>query len=364
MHSLTLKHRWRKLKKNLSSLKFSNQILKKPGSIPAFSFSGERKVERMIFLMIFNALICLMFKFDVTILGSSSAIPTTERNPTSQLVNHNEHLFLIDCGEGTQVTLRRMHIHFQKINHIFISHLHGDHFFGLIGLISSMHLLGRNKELHVYGPPELHEIIQLQLKVSMTELIFPLVFHPTQSETPEILFKSDCLQVKSFPMLHRIPTNGFIFEELTCCRRIRKEMIELLNIPVHMIAEIKNGTDFTDAKGRVHLNSELTLDPYPLRKYAFCSDTAYYENIIPVIKGADLIYHETTFLQNRAVNALEKFHSTTHEAATIALKAKAKQLIIGHYSARYDDLNPLIQEARSIFPATELALEGLKFSIG
>lgn len=305
-----------------------------------------------------------MFKFNVTILGSSSAIPTSERNPTSQLVNHNEHLFLLDCGEGTQVTLRRMHIHFQKINHIFISHLHGDHFFGLIGLISSMHLLGRSKPLHVYGPPELHAIIDLQLKVSLTELIYPFFFHSTQAISPEVLFEDSTLKVVSFPMLHRIPTTGFLFEEKPGERRIKKELIEEFEIPAHLLPRIKHGEGFTDAKGNYHTYEELTIPPYPARSYAFCSDTAYFEEILPVISNADLMYHETTFLHNRAVNAAEKFHSTAIEAATIALKANVKQLIIGHYSARYDDLQPLLEEARSIFPATELAIEGERFQIG
>lgn len=304
-----------------------------------------------------------MYKFSVTILGSSSAIPTSDRNPTSQLVNHNDHYFLIDCGEGTQVTLRRMHLHFQRISHIFISHLHGDHFFGLIGLISSMHLLGRTKPLHIYGPPELEEILNMQLRVSLTELLYPLLFHPTQANVPEVIFENGVLLVKSFPMLHRIPTTGFLFEEQPGEQRIRKEIMQELHIPVTDLPKIKQGGDYTDASGTLHKNKDLTLDPYPQRKYAYCSDTAYYEEIISVVRNSDLLYHETTFLQNRAVNAAEKFHSTTHEAATIALKAGVKRLIIGHYSARYDDLKPLLEEARTIFPETELALEGAKFII-
>jgi ribonuclease Z len=304
-----------------------------------------------------------MFKFNITILGSNSAIPTTERNPTSQLVNYNDHLFMVDCGEGTQVSLRRMHVHFQKINHIFISHLHGDHFFGLIGLISSMHLLGRTKKLTVYGPPELNDIIDLQLRVSLTELQYPLVFHPTQAEIPQQLFENEFLAISSFPVLHRIPTTGFLFREKPGERRIRKEVIEMLNIPVHEIGSIKRGADFRDSKGRLHLNSSLTSEPSPLRSYAFCADTAYYENIIPVVKGVDLLYHETTFMQDKAANAAEKFHSTTKEAATIALKAGVKKLLIGHYSARYDDLLPLLEEAKEVFPLTELAIEGSRYSI-
>ncbi len=304
-----------------------------------------------------------MLKFNVTILGSSSAIPTTDRNPTSQLVNHNDHLYLVDCGEGTQVSLRRMHIHFQRINHIFISHLHGDHFFGLIGLISSMHLLGRGKKLHVYGPPELQEIIDLQLRVSMTELQYPLLFHATQAESPEILFENENLLISSFPMLHRVPTTGFLFAEKPGDRRIRKESIEQLKIPVPELPGIKKGLDYKDPSGKVHRNSDITLDPFAPRKYAFCSDTAYFEEIIPVVKGADLLYHETTFLQDRAVNAAEKFHSTTRDAANIALKSEAKRLLIGHYSARYDDLQPLLDETTALFPATELAIEGKTFDV-
>ncbi len=270
---------------------------------------------------------------------------------------------MVDCGEGTQVSLRRMHVHFQKINHIFISHLHGDHFFGLIGLISSMHLLGRTKKLTVYGPPELNDIIDLQLRVSLTELQYPLVFHPTQAEIPQQLFENEFLAISSFPVLHRIPTTGFLFREKPGERRIRKEVIEMLNIPVHEIGSIKRGADFRDSKGRLHLNSSLTSEPSPLRSYAFCADTAYYENIIPVVKGVDLLYHETTFMQDKAANAAEKFHSTTKEAATIALKAGVKKLLIGHYSARYDDLLPLLEEAKEVFPLTELAIEGSRYSI-
>jgi ribonuclease Z len=305
-----------------------------------------------------------MLKFNITILGSSSAIPTTERNPTSQLVNHNDHLFLIDCGEGTQVSLRKMHVHFQKINHIFISHLHGDHFFGLIGLISSMHLLGRTKKLTVYGPPELKDIIDLQLRVSLTELQYPLVFRPTRSDIPEIIYDTEFLSVTSFPMLHRIPTTGFLFREKPGERRIRKEVINMFNIPVHEIGNIKHGADFKDSKGVIHPNASLTLDSSPARAFAFCADTAYYEPIIPIVSGVDLLYHETTFMQDKAANAAEKFHSTTREAATIASRAGVKKLLIGHYSARYDDLQPLLEEVREIFPQSELAIEGITFSIG
>jgi ribonuclease Z len=304
-----------------------------------------------------------MLPFNLIILGSSSATPTSERNPTAQLLNHGEKLFLLDCGEGTQVSLRRMHIHFQRIKYIFISHLHGDHFYGLIGLISSMHLLGRTKTLHVYGPPMLKDILDLQLVASQTTLLYPLEFHPTQAEKPEVIYEDEQIAISSFPMLHRIPTTGFHFQEKPYERRMRRDVIEMLNIPVHLIPKLKAGADYTAPDGTVHANHIITMEPPAPRSYAFCSDTAYFEDIIPVIQGATLLYHETTFMNNREANAADKFHSTTGQAATMALKAGAERLLIGHYSARYDDLQPLLAEARAVFPETELAVDGKYFEI-
>ena len=304
-----------------------------------------------------------MLPFTLTILGSSSATPTSDRNPTAQLLSHGEKLFLIDCAEGTQVSLRRMHIHFQRIKHVFISHLHGDHFYGLIGLISSMHLLGRTKPLHVFGPPALKEILDIQLKASLTTLLYPLEFYYTQAEKTEVLFEDEQMVVSSFPMLHRIPTTGFLFCEKPFERKLRKDVIELLKIPVHLIPKIKAGSDYTTSDGTVHPNNQITMEPPLPRSYAFCSDTAYYEDIIPVIEGASLLYHETTFMNNREANAADKFHSTTGQAATIALKAGVKKLLISHFSARYDDLQPLLDEAKAVFPETELAVDGCVFEI-
>jgi len=304
-----------------------------------------------------------MLPFNLTILGCSSATPTSERNPTAQLLGHGEKLFLIDCGEGTQVSLRRMHIHFQRIRHIFISHLHGDHFFGLIGLVSSMHLLGRTKPLHIYGPPMLREILEMQLIASQTSLLYQLEFHPTQAEKPEVIFDDEHISISSFPMLHRIPTTGFLFQEKPYERKIRKEVIQLLQIPVHLIPKLRTGDDYTAPDGTVHPNHVITIDPPSPRSYAFCSDTAYYEDLIPIVKGANLLYHETTFMNDRVANAADKFHSTTGQAATIALKAGVKKLLIGHYSARYDFLQPLLEEARAVFPDTELAVDGCIFEI-
>ena len=299
----------------------------------------------------------------LTILGSSSAIPTSTRFPSSQILNINERFFLIDCGEGTQMQLRKYRFKLQKINHIFISHLHGDHYLGLVGLVFTMHLLGRHNELHVYGPPELKDIIDLHLNVSLTTLNFPLEFHSLVSDIPEVLFEDNRIIVKSFKLLHRVPTYGFIFREKSSLRNIKKEVIANMNIPFEEMDDIRGGADFTDETGVTHINAHLTNEPRKPKSYAYCSDTGYTETIIPLIKDVDILYHEATFLNDREKDAIEKQHSTTLQAATIALKAKAKKLLIGHYSARYDDLTPLLNEARSVFPETYLAEEGKMFEV-
>jgi ribonuclease Z len=271
--------------------------------------------------------------FSVTILGSSSAIPTLTRNPSAHLLNVNERFFLIDCAEGTQLQIRKFHIRFQRIQRIFISHLHGDHFFGLIGLVNTLHLLGRKEELHLYGPPLLKEIIDLQLQASTTTLNYPLFFHPLIFTGLEKIFEDEKITVHSFPLVHSVPTCGFLFTEKKKPRKIRKEK--------EIVAKLE----------------------IPARSYAYCSDTAYTEDIIPFIKNCNLLYHETTFMNDRAESAREKLHSTTKDAATLALKANVSKLIIGHFSARYDVLEPLLEEARSVFPNTILAEDGLKIEI-
>ena len=301
--------------------------------------------------------------FNVTILGSNSAIPTIKRNPTSQLVNHLERFFLIDCAEGTQVQLRRNRLKIQRINHIFISHLHGDHFFGLIGLISSMHLLGRKKELTIYGPPLLKDILDMQLVASQTELNYPLNFHPTNPSENETIYEDEKLSISTIPLNHRIPTCGFLFKEKQGKRRLIRDEVKALNIPVEQFYEIKNGADFIKEDGTVISNNEITKDPHTIRSYAFCSDTSYFEPIIPLIKNVDLLYHETTFMQDRAKAAADKFHTTTIEAATIAKKAKVKKLIIGHFSNRYDEPKLLLDESRTVFANTQLALDGKVFEV-
>lgn len=302
-------------------------------------------------------------KFSVTILGCSSATPTSERNSTSQLINHDEKLFLVDCGEGTQVQLRRNHLRFTHIDHIFISHLHGDHFFGLVGLISTMHLLGRKKGLHIFAPPELEEVILLQLKVSNTTLAYQLHFHPIQAELPEMIMENNQLEVITLPLNHKIPTTGFIFREKQALRSIIAEKVKELNIPFKDFEALKTGNAYTTHEGKLIPNEELTSAPAPPRTYIYCSDTAYYEAVIPAIEGADVLYHETTFMADKAAIAAEKFHSTTTEAATIAQKANVKKLLIGHYSARYDDLQPLLEETRTVFPESFLTTDGMVFDI-
>jgi ribonuclease Z len=296
-------------------------------------------------------------------LGSNSAIPTLKRNPTSHLVNHNERFFLVDCAEGTQLQLRRSQIKIQRINHIFISHLHGDHYFGLIGLISSMHLLGRKKELHVYGPPQLNDILEIQLHASQTELIYPLTFHPVNPDAHDIIYEDEKLTISTIPLNHRIPTCGFLFKEKKGKRRIRNQLVKEIQIPVDEIVKIKDGADFINAAGTTYKNAEITDHPNAPRSYAYCSDTAYSESIIPIVQNVSLLYHEATFMQEKASTAAEKFHSTTIEAATIAKKANVGKLIIGHFSTRYENIDELLDEARTVFAETEAAYDGKTYLI-
>ena len=302
--------------------------------------------------------------FNVTILGSNSAIPALRRNPTSQLVNHNERFFLIDCAEGTQLQLRKYKLRLQRINHIFISHLHGDHYFGLIGLISTMHLLGRNnKEVHVFAPQDLEQIINIQLTASQTELSYPLIFHPLNTDISETIYEDEKLTITTIPLNHRIPTSGFLFNEKPGKRKLRKEKIKSLNISPEKFVQIKDGADFTDENGTLYKNEDLTTDPDETRSYAYCSDTSYFEPIIPIIKGVDLLYHEATFMQDRAQAAADKFHATSAEAATIAKKAGVKKLIIGHFSNRYEKPEMLLSEAKTVFNDTDIAVDGKVFEV-
>lgn len=303
-------------------------------------------------------------KFSVTILGSNSSLPTLERNPSSQLVNHNEKYFLVDCAEGTQLQMKKYKINPQKINHIFISHLHGDHYFGLIGLISSMHLMGRVNPLKVFGPSGLEEIISLQFRYSGTYLAYPIEFITVNHLISETLYSDEHLDILSFPLKHRIPTTGYIFREKRMRPKLNKDIIGKLNPSIEEIRMIKRGMDYTNSKGITYLNHELTLEPPAPRKFVYCSDTAYDESIVPYIARADLLYHESTFLSSESQHAAEKQHSTAFEAATIASIANVKKLLLGHFSVRYDKPALFLQEALRKFKNTELASDGLSLEIG
>jgi len=290
-------------------------------------------------------------------------MPTPERFSTAQVINVSEHFFLIDCGEGTQIQLRRNKIKFGKINHIFISHLHGDHYFGLFGLISTFILLGRKKNLHIYCHPELKNIFDFLIKYFTDEIRFEIIFHFLNYEKNEIIFENDKLTVVSFPLKHKVPTCGFLFREKPRLRNIKKELIESMSIPIKEIVRIKQGYDYTTEEGKTIKNRDLTIDPPPPKSYAYCSDTAYYEDIIPVIRDIDLLYHEATFMNDMAESAALTSHSTAVQAATIAKKANVKKMVIGHYSLRYKDLQPVLDEARSVFKNTIAAEDGLIIDI-
>lgn len=296
--------------------------------------------------------------FRLTILGCGSAVPSIDENTTAQLLNVNERFFLIDCGEGTQIQLRKNRLSFQRIGHIFISHLHGDHYFGLIGLINSMHLLGRKKDLHIYAHHELKEIIKLQMAASKTELRFPLFFH-SLSDEDQILFEDEDIQIKSILLKHSIKCSGFIFKEKKHKRKIIRERLEEYNIPFDFIKSLKSGKDYINSEGKTIKNKILTKLNSPPYSYAFCSDTSFYPKIVRKIKGVDLLYHETTFKEDLKERAKLTGHSTCIEAAEIAKRAGVKNLMIGHYSQRYKNLNELQQEAQTIFQKTILAKSGL-----
>ncbi|MGN6637819.1 MAG: ribonuclease Z [Mucilaginibacter sp.] len=302
-------------------------------------------------------------KFEVTILGSSSATPIFNRNPSAQALNINERLYLVDCGEGTQQQMLRFDIKPSRIDHIFISHLHGDHYLGLVGLLSSMHLNGRAKGLKLYCPAELKEIIELQLKYSETVLQYPIEYVFTNAGRPEVILENQDIIVETIPLDHRIPCTGFLFRQKKRLRKIIKEKIEDLDIPVAYYSAIKKGADYTEPNGTVHKNSDITIDPETPKTYAYCSDTLFNESYFKQISNADLLYHESTFMNNMLERAQSTYHTTALQAGEVALRTNAKKLLIGHFSARYKTLNELLEETQSVFPETELAIEGKTFII-
>lgn len=299
----------------------------------------------------------------LTILGCYAATPRTLTNPTSQVLEIKNRLFLIDCGEGTQVQLRKNKIKFSKISQIFISHLHGDHFFGLIGLISTFSLLNRNNDLHIYGPKGIKEIIKLQLRLSNSWPNFELHFHELTNIESEIIYEDDKVLVKTIPLKHRIYTNGFLFQEKLDERKLNIEAVRDYQIEKCYFQNIKNGKDILLDDGKLILNEELTFDPPKPKSYAFCSDSSYYEAIIPLIQNVDVLYHESTFLQSEEVLAAKTMHATAIEAATIAKKAQVNKLILGHYSTRYDTIDLFKKEAETIFSNVLLADDGKTFDL-
>jgi len=300
----------------------------------------------------------------LTILGCHSATPRAKAYPTSQYLEINNHHFLIDCGEGTQRQMRKYKVGFSKINHIFISHLHGDHFFGLIGLISTLGLLGRERELHIFGPKDIKKMTLMQLKITQSHAKFPIQFHELSSKESEVILDDDKVTVKTIPLKHRIYTNGYLFIEKEKPKNLHIDNIKNYSeIDRADYLNIKAGKDIVLPSGEVVPNSELTLPPKKPLRFAFCSDTAYKPNIVPLLRDVDLLYHEATFLDDRKDLAKKTMHATTKQAATIAKDANVKQLILGHYSGRYKDISEFKEEAQSVFTNSHLAEPGKVFTV-
>lgn len=297
----------------------------------------------------------------LTILGCHSASPHEHKNPTAQLLDIKGHRFLIDCGEGTQVQLRKAKVSFVHIKHIFISHLHGDHFYGLPGLVSSFRLLGREAPLHIYGPKGIKEALTLLLKLANSWTNFPLHFHELESEKSESIYEDENVVVHTIPLDHRVYTNGFLFAEKEGLRRINADAAHAAGIDKSQFRLLQLGQDVPVGDVLIK-NSAVTQNPHPPKKYAYCSDTAFLPSIVPIVQDADWLYHESTFLQQHANLAQQTKHSTAQEAATIARDANVQRLILGHYSARYKNLDLFVQEAKSIFPNVVLAIDGAVIS--
>lgn len=298
---------------------------------------------------------------NLTILGCYAATPRTMTNPTSQVLEINNRMFLIDCGEGTQVQLRKNKVKFSKINHVFISHLHGDHFYGLIGLVSTFSLLNRQADLHIHAPKGAKEVILLQLKLSNSWTGYNLYFHELNSNESEVVYEDEKVIVTTIPLKHRVYTNGFLFTEKPGLRKLDIEAVEKYGIDTVYYYKIKCGGDVTLDDGRIITNSELTHLPGPVKSYAFCSDTVYDEGIVPLIKDVTVLYHESTFLESEAHLCERTMHTTAIQAATIAKMANAKHLLLGHFSTRYGNLNAFKDEASTVFENVQLADDGKVF---
>lgn len=299
----------------------------------------------------------------LTIIGCYSATPRISAHTTSQVLESRGHTFLIDCGEGTQMELRKHKVKFNQIKHIFISHLHGDHCFGLIGLISTFRLLNREVELHIYGPKGIKELIMLQMKLSKSWIDFNLIFHELKSIESELIFEDDKIEVHTIPLDHRVYTNGFLFKEKPFDRKLLVDKAEAKQIDVAYYRKLKQGADVLNSHGELISNADVTTEGIPSKSYAFCSDTAYCEAIIPIIKNVDVLYHEATFLDAHANLCAKTKHSTATQAAEIAKKSAVGKLILGHYSSRYNNLVDFKTEAQTVFSCVELAEDGKTFQI-
>lgn len=304
-----------------------------------------------------------MADFNLNILGCGSALPTTRHLATSQIVDLRDKLYMIDCGEGTQVQMRRMRIKFSRLNHIFISHLHGDHCFGLPGLISTLGMLGRTGELVIHAPKEIENYMRPVLDTFCKGMPYEVRFNHVDTHNHSLIMEDRSLSVYSIPLKHRIPTCGFLFAEKPKEAHIIREMTDFYQVPIRCMKDIKQGKDYVTPEGEIIPCSLLTRAAAPPKRYAYCSDTAYSPSIIPIIEGVDLLYHEATFADADKTRAKETFHSTARQAADIALKAGVKRLVIGHYSARYEDLTELHREAKEIYPGTILGEEGMVLPI-
>ncbi len=304
-----------------------------------------------------------MEKFDITILGCGAALPTPKRLSSSQIVNIREKLFMLDCAEGTQMALRRSRISFSHLQAIFLTHLHGDHTFGLIGMLSTFGLLGRIQDLHIYGPQDLQRIFQPQIDYFCADSPFKIILHEIDTKKPQVLYEDRSVIISTLPLSHRVPCCGYLFQEKPTLRHIRRDMIDFYHIPISQINNIKAGMDWTTEDGTLIPDERLTTPSDPVRSYAYCTDTTYRPQLAELLKGVTCLYHEATFAEEHAQLAKSTFHSTASQAAQIAKDAQAGQLILGHFSSRYKSEELLLQEAQQIFPNTQLAEDGMKISL-
>jgi ribonuclease Z len=304
-----------------------------------------------------------MEKFEINILGCGAALPTPRRLSSSQMVNIREKLFMIDCAEGTQMALRRSRLSFSHLQAIFLTHLHGDHGFGLIGMLSTFGLLGRLQDLHIYGPQDLLRIFQPQIDYFCADSPYKIFLHEIDTKAPQTIYEDRSVSISTIPLKHRIPCCGYLFQEKPTSRHIRRDAIDFYNIPISQINNIKAGMDWMTEDGTLVPNERLTTPPDPLRSYAYCTDTAYQPQLAELLQNVTCLYHEGTFAQEHALLAKKTFHSTAAQAAQIALDAHAKQLVLGHFSARYKSDDVLLHEAQQIFPNTILAEDGMKIKL-